>query len=821
MMKTKIRCALTLFVLGGQVLTEKVSADSSGATTLWYEAPGTGFSQGLPLGNGRLGMTVLGGTHDERIVLNEESMWNGSAFDDNRPEAHKNLPKIRELLLDGKNAEAEKLVDQTFTCQGAGSGHGKGPDGKPYGRGSKVPFGCYQVLGNMRIKHSGAGEVSAYRRALDLSSGVATVSFKQGEATVTREYFVSEPDQLGVIRLTSDQAAQFSMQIGMDRPEEFKTAVANGDLLMTGTLNDGLGGEGSSYAARIRVLNQGGTLETSGQSIVVTGADEVLILFSAETDYDGNVPRERKVSDPVAMTKQVVGAAAIKSFEALRAAHIQEHRSFFGRASLVLGDGKAASQAASLKPTGQRLLDLAAGGGDPALASLYFNYGRYLLIASSRPGTLPANLQGIWAEQINPGWNCDWHLNINLQMNYWPAELVGLNDCHLPLLKLVESLQVPGAKTAKAYYDADGWVTHVITNPWGFTAPGEKASWGGNASGSAWLCAHLWEHYAFTGDKQYLAWAYPIMKGSAEFYLDMLIEEPKNQWLVTAPSNSPENHFKTPDGRSAAICMGPTYDMQLLRELFGNCIKASTILGVDTELRQELNETRARLAPNQIGPDGRLQEWLEPYEERDPNHRHSSHLYGLHPYDEISMEYTPELATAARKTLEKRGDGGTGWSLAWKVNFWARLQDGNRAEGLLRNLLKPTGNVGVGYSGKGAGTYANLFCAHPPFQIDGNFGGAAGIAEMLLQSRWSGDEADPAEVTLLPALPDAWPEGAITGLHARGGLVVEMTWKQGQLVSVSILSRNGTDCVIRYGGTLRKLSLDKGQTVALDEIIGN
>ncbi len=399
-------------------------------------------------------------------------------------------------------------------------------------------------------------------------------------------------------------------------------------------------------------------------------------------------------------------------------------------------------------------------------------------------------------------------------MNYWPAEVAGLGECHLPLLKLVESLQVPGARTAQAYYDASGWVAHVKTNPWGYTSPGKSASWGSTCSGSAWLCAHLWEHYAFTGDRQYLTWAYRIMKGSAQFYLDMLMEEPKNKWLVTAPSNSPENAFKTKDGKAASTCMGPTMDMQLLRELFGNCIAASTILGVDEDFRQKLSEKRLRLAPNLIGPDGRLQEWLEPYEERDPRHRHVSHLYGLHPYHEISVDKTPELAEAARKSLAGRGDGGTGWSLAWKINFWARLHDGNRAEKLFRDLLNPTGAMGFNYSGGGAGSYANLFCAHPPFQIDGNFGGTAGIAEMLLQSRWSGRDTDPAEIILLPALPDAWPEGEIKGLRARGGFEVDIQWLGGKLVSATIHSRNGSDCAIRYDGKVRELKLGKGQSFA-------
>lgn len=801
-----------------QSLPAKPNASPAAETTLWYKAPGTEFTQGLPLGNGRLGMTILGGTADERIVLNEESMWNGSPYEDNRPEAHKVLPKIRKLLLEGENKKAHDMVNETFTCAGAGGGSERRPDGKPYGRGPNVPFGCFQTLGQLVLSHGGQGPVAGYRRKLDLTAGVASVSYQQDGTTFSREYFVSEPDQLGVIRCRADKAGELSFQIHMDRPERFETSVMDGDLLMTGTLNDGAGadgtkphGEGTSYAARLRVLNKGGKVEAVGDSLKVTGADEVILLFSAETNYNGNAPRERKVTDPVSMTNEVVASAAGKPFENLRADHIREHRSWFDRCSLVLGDGRETSAAAATMPTDERLLAFARGGKDPALAALYFNYGRYLLIASSRPGTLPANLQGIWAEKIATPWNGDWHLDINVQMNYWPAELTGLSECHLPLLKLVESLQEPGAKTAKAYYNADGWVAHVTTNPWGFTAPGANAKWGATASGAAWLCEHLWEHYAFTGDKDYLAWAYPVMKGSAEFYLSMLIEEPKHQWLVTAPSNSPENKYRWKDGSSISICMGPTSDMQLLRKLFGSCIKAATILGVDEDLRRKLAETKKRLAPNQIGPDGRLQEWLEPYEEHDPHHRHISHLHGLFPGGEISVDHTPELAAAARKSLEHRGDGGTGWSLAWKANLWARLQDGNRAEKLLRNLFKPTGKVGKNFSGKNPGSYANLLCAHPPYQIDGNFGGSAAVAEMLLQSRWSGKEGEPAELILLPALPGVWSHGQVKGLRARGGIEVDMVWKQGKLVSATLLSQEGTACSLRYGGKVHELTLNPGQ----------
>jgi len=794
---------LLLGALTGVMAKGDEAMNLDATTTLWYDSPGTQFCQALPLGNGRMGFTVLGGTEQERIVLNEESVWSGSRFDDNRPDAHESLPEIRRLLLEGKNAEAEALVNRTFTCRGKGSGHGNG---------ANVPFGCYQTLGDLRLSfESPKGTVAEYRRALDLARGIATVEYSMGGVRQTRELFVSAPHQVGVVRCVSDKKGALSVELTLDRPERFSTKAKDGDLLMTGTLVDGQGGKGVSFAARVRVRNKGGTVSAGDTFLRIEGADELVLLFDAETDYAGNVPRERQVQNPVSRTEKVLDAVSGLSYEALREAHVQERRDWFDRVSIRLEDEKEESLRCAAQTTDRRLVAIKKGASDPAMAALYFNYGRYLLLGSSRPGTLPANLQGIWAEGIQTPWNCDWHLDINVQMNYWPAELANLSECHGPMLRLIESLQSPGRKTAQAYYDADGWVAHVITNPWGFTAPGESASWGSTVSGSAWLCEHLWEHYAFTGDKKHLAWAYPILEDSAEFYLDMLIEEPKRGWLVTAPSNSPENAFITPEGQRVHTCMGPTMDMQLLRELFEHCIQAAEILDRDESFRDKLAETRKRLAPNQIGPDGRLQEWLEPYEEAEPHHRHVSPLYGLHPYDEISVDKTPELAEASRKLLERRGDAATGWSLAWKMNFWARLRDGNRAEKLFRDLLNPTGSMGFNYSGGGSGSYANLFCAHPPFQIDGNFGGAAGIAEMLVQSRWSGHPDDRFELFLLPALPDAWPRGEVKGLRARGACEVDMVWEKGKLTRATLRPDRDGQAEVTYAGKTVVLDLKEGQ----------
>jgi alpha-L-fucosidase 2 len=535
----------------------------------------------------------------------------------------------------------------------------------------------------------------------------------------------------------------------------------------------------------------------------VRDANEVVLLISAATDYQGFAGRQTK--DEQAASLNDLNLAARKPFKSLLKAHVTDYQKYFNRVVLQLEPANA--DEANL-PTPKRIEWAKENGGDPNLAALYFNFGRYLLISSSRPGGLPPNLQGIWAEEIHTPWNGDWHLDVNVEMNYWPAEVCNLSDLTQPLFALISSLQKPGAKTAHDYYDAGGWVAHVITNPWGFTSPGESASWGATTSGSGWLCQHLWDHYLFTRDTNFLAWAYPIMKGAAQFYSDLLIEDPKHHWLVVAPANSPENSFELPDGRHAAIALGCTFQSEITRYLFTACIESSKILGVDEDFRNELIAKRAKLMPIQIGPDGRVMEWPEPYKETEIHHRHVSHLWGLYPGDEISPETTPDLVQAAAKTLEARGDASLGWSYAYKAALWARLGDGNHAWKLVKGALSPVTTREIHYD-NGGGVYPNLFDACPPFQIDANFGVTAAIAEMLLQSR-------NGAIYLLPALPDAWKNGKVTGLCARGGFVVDLAWRDGKLISAAIHSRLGTPCRIRYASQTVDLKTKKGAATILD-----
>ncbi len=770
------------------------------ARTILLEEPADHFTASTPLGNGRLGAMIFGNPENERIVLNESGMWSGSPQDADRQDAAKALPEIRKLLLAGRNAEAEELVNRTFTCAGKGSGHGQS---------ANLPYGCYQVLGNLRLDFElpEEGETTGYRRELDLETAVARVEFKHGEVTHHREAFTSAPDEVFVQRFSADQPGSISFTLRLDRPERAGVRVHGSDTLeLHGQLNDGReGDEGVRFSARVRVLAEGGEVSAGDDHLLVRAADRVTILQAAASDIDTFAGRE--VDDARAASAEDLAKAAARSFDELRRRHVEDYRRYFARTTLDLGP--AADPA---RPTPGRLAAFAAGEADPDLAALFFDFGRYLLISSSRPGGLPANLQGIWAEEIQTPWNGDWHANVNVQMNYWPAEVTRLSELHQPLFALVGSLVEPGTRTAQAYYGSRGWVCFLLTNPWGFTSPGESASWGSTVSCSAWLCQHLWDHFLFTGDRGFLEQAYPILRGAGLFYLDMLIEDPATGMLVTAPSNSPENAFLLPGSdKPVHVCMGPTADQQLLRYLFDACGRAAAILDRDPGLRREWSTARERLAPNRVGPDGRLMEWLEPYPEADPHHRHVAHLWALYPGDEIGPRTTPELAEAARRTLDRRGDGGTGWSLAMKTAMWARLHDGDRAHKLLCAQLAPvTAGKTKRWTG---GSFPNLFTSHPPFQIDGNFGGCAAIAEMLLQSS-GGIEATTIE--LLPALPAAWPKGSVSSLRTRGGFLVELEWRDGKLREATIKATRAGSLTVIAGEKTRKLTLDAGEQVRLD-----
>ncbi len=758
--------ALIALSASGQVSSKKMR--------LWYDKPADAkavdvpngwqndaeWLKALPLGNGKIGGMVFGGVERERIQLNEKSLWSGSPDDNDNPEALASLARIRDLLFAGKYKEANELTSQTQICKGKGSG---------FGNGSNVPFGCFQTLGDLYIDFNRSSLFSNYHRELDLNEAVASISYEQDGVHFEREVFVNYPDNVMVVRIRANRAKAISFTAFLNRPEKFATKSDNESLLMYGTLDNGKGGEGMKYATRLRVLNKGGQLRYEDTAVKVSDADEVLLILTAATDYQLSYPTYKSSTAPYDQTLQTLHRIKGFTYEKLKQRHLADYQRLFGRVQLELS-----ADTKDDIPTDARLKN----PDDLHLQELYFQFGRYLLIASSRAGALPANLQGIWANKIQTPWNGDYHTNINIQMNYWPVEQCNLSECFSPFSDLVASLVKPGEKTAKIQYNASGWVVHPITNVWGYTAPGEHPSWGLHVAAGGWLCQHLWEHYAFTLDKDYLAKVYPILQKSAAFYLDWLVKDPKSGLLVSGPASSPENAFLAPDGSQVQMSMGPAHDQQIIRELFTNVLQAAKILDKKEASLEKVKVALGDLATPKIASDGRLMEWAEEFKEVEPQHRHVSHLYMLHPSNQVDNNQTNQWADAMIKSLQVRGDVGTGWSLAWKINFWARLKDGNHAYQLLTRLLSPIENFSTNMTDAG-GTYNNLFCGHPPFQIDGNFGATAGMTEMLLQSHQP-------YIEILPALPQAWKTGKVKGLKTRGGLTVGIDWDNNQLLSFSI-----------------------------------
>jgi alpha-L-fucosidase 2 len=750
------------------IATSPTSAGSDPQHVLWYPEPAMQWIEALPVGNGRVGAMVFGGPTREHIQFNEATVWTGQPHEYQRQDAHRYLDEIRSLLFAGRQREAESLAQVHFMS-------------------APLRQEAFQAFGDLHLDFPtlDSAAVSGYRRELDLNTAVATARFTVGPTTYTREVFASHPDQVLIVRISADRPGQvtFTATTTSLHKSSLRMPIGNDQLSLRGMVEDGV----IEFEARLLVRHEGGRLEVSDSVATVTSADAATLILAGATNY---VSYNDVSADPKARNDSTLAAVRTKSFDEIRRTHIADHQMLFQRVSLDLGSGADAEQ-----PTDTRILNFRKTR-DPSLAALLFQYGRYLLIASSRPGGQPANLQGIWNDSNTPPWDSKWTVNINTEMNYWLAEPTNLAELHEPLFDMVGDVAESGARTAREHYRARGWVLHHNTDIWRGTAPINASNHGIWPTGGAWLTQHLWWHYEYGRDESFLReTAYPIMRGAALFFLDYLIRDTRSGRLISGPSNSPEN---------GGLVMGPTMDHQIIRDLFANVITASEVLQVDPELRAELVAARADIADNQVGRFGQLQEWLEDIDDPENEHRHVSHLWGLHPGSEITRYGTPELFDAARRSLEMRGDGGTGWSMAWKVNFWARLGDGDHAHGLLENLLTLTGGEKTEYTG--GGVYPNLLDAHPPFQIDGNFGATAGIVEMLLQS-------DGAEIQLLPALPSAWPSGRISGLRARGGFDVELEWADGRLEHATILSRHGNTARVRYGDVVREYSTKPGQRI--------
>lgn len=761
---------------------------------LWYNAPATVWEEALPIGNGRIGAMVYGNPLQEVYQLNEESIWSGYPQDWNNPKAANALPQVREAVDRGDYAKASELWKAN--AQG------------PY-------TARYLPMANLMLDQLTRGEARNLYRELNISNALSTVTYETDGVKYRRTSFISYPDQVMVIKIAADRPQAVSLHIRLNSLLRYtvqtkgeKTLILNGkapayvanrDYDPHQVVYDDK--RGTQFKVQVELLPDGGHCEANDSALTVRNANEVVLLLSAVTDFGNKKMTLKKCKRP---------------YQELLQRHTDDHQQLFNRLQLSLGTENLQKEAL---PTNERLKSFEQDPTDNGLTELYYQYGRYLLIASSRPGGLPANLQGIWNRHVQPPWGSNYTTNINTEMNYWPAEITNLPECFLPLSDFIGRLAVNGAQTAKVNYGINrGWLVHHNSDVWAQTAPtggydsDPKGAprWSCWPMAGVWLCQHLWEHYAFGGDKKYLSkTAYPLMKGAAEFLLQWLQKDPETGYWITNPSTSPENRFRYIDKegkkQNGEISRSSGMDLGLAWDLLTNCIEASTVLDTDKAFRQQCMDVRANLQPFRIGSKGQLLEWDKEFEETDPNHRHVSHLFALHPGRQIIPEQQPELAAACQRTLEIRGDGGTGWAMAWKINFWARLRDGNHAFGILKNGLRYVDATQV--SVRGGGTYANLFDAHPPFQIDGNFGGTAGITEMLLQSH-------AGYIHLLPALPDNWQSGSIKGVRARGGFTIDMEWKESRITRLSVTSHSGGTCRIREATSPHEevIETEKGKT---------
>ena len=761
---------------------------------LWYNAPATVWEEALPIGNGRIGAMVYGNPLQEVYQLNEESIWSGYPQDWNNPKAANALPQVREAVDRGDYAKASELWKAN--AQG------------PY-------TARYLPMANLMLDQLTRGEARNLYRELNISNALSTVTYEADGVKYRRTSFISYPDQVMVIKIAADRPQAVSLHIRLNSLLRYtvqtkgeKTLILNGkapayvanrDYDPHQVVYDDK--RGTQFKVQVEVGRVGGNFEENDSALTVRNANEVVLLLSAVTDFGNKKMTLKKCKRP---------------YQELLQRHTDDHQQLFNRLQLSLGTENLQKEAL---PTNERLKSFEQDPTDNGLTELYYQYGRYLLIASSRPGGLPANLQGIWNRHVQPPWGSNYTTNINTEMNYWPAEITNLPECFLPLSDFIGRLAVNGAQTAKVNYGINrGWLAHHNSDVWAQTAPtggydsDPKGAprWSCWPMAGVWLCQHLWEHYAFGGDKKYLSkTAYPLMKGAAEFLLQWLQKDPETGYWITNPSTSPENRFRYIDKegkkQNGEISRSSGMDLGLAWDLLTNCIEASTVLDTDKAFRQQCMDVRANLQPFRIGSKGQLLEWDKEFEETDPNHRHVSHLFALHPGRQIIPEQQPELAAACQRTLEIRGDGGTGWAMAWKINFWARLRDGNHAFGMLKNGLRYVDATQV--SVRGGGTYANLFDAHPPFQIDGNFGGTAGITEMLLQSH-------AGYIHLLPALPDNWQSGSIKGVRARGGFTIDMEWKESRITRLSVTSHSGGTCRIREATSPHEevIETEKGKT---------